>query len=55
MILEFRDNPGPPATGPPMSDTAPLHPEPLHGGAAGLAARLAILGALLFLGVAGSL
>ena len=38
-----------------MSDTAPLHPEPLHGGAAGLAARLAILGALLFLGVAGGL
>ena len=38
-----------------MSDTAPLHPEPLHGGAAGLAARLAILGALLFLAVAGGL
>ena len=33
-----------------MSDTAPL-----YRGAARLAARLAILGALLFLGVAGSL
>ena len=33
-----------------MSDTAPL-----HRGAARLAARLAILGALLFLGVAGGL
>lgn len=38
-----------------MSDTAPPYPEPMHRGAARLAARLAILGALLFLGVAGGL
>lgn len=38
-----------------MSDTAPPYPQPMHRGAARLAARLAILGALLFLGVAGGL
>lgn len=38
-----------------MSDTAPPYPEPMHRGGARLAARLAILGALLFLGVAGGL
>ena len=60
VILEFRDNPGLSVAGPHMFDSAPLHAGPTHGesahaGVARVAALVAILGALLFLGVAGGL
>jgi hypothetical protein len=60
VILEFRDNPGLSVAGPHMFDSAPLHAGPTHGesahaGVVRVAALVAILGALLFLGVAGGL